>query len=99
MKYTINYCKHNFVAVLCPTLEIYKKVTRTMKISGILRDGLWKHHKENTLVSFTFNSNRSKPYEREEACYGNFFEHAEIVNGEKFLEDNGIYITENYQIY
>lgn len=99
MKYTNNYCKYNAVAVRCPTLEIYKKVTRCMKISGILRDYLWKCHGENTLVSYTFESEQIKPYSRSSCCFSNVFPQHEIVGAEEYLKSNDIVLEPIYEIY
>lgn len=100
MKYTLNYCKYNPVAILCPTFEIYKKVTRLMKISSILRDYHYKYYKEDCRVSFTYTtSTLQKPYPRDWACFGGIssFRGFETINGEEFLAHNNI--LSNYEIY
>lgn len=99
MKFTNNYCKYNAVAVRCPTLELYKKVTRCMKVSGILRDYLWKYYGENTLVSYTVGNEQIKPYSKSSCCFSDVFLQHEIVGAEEYLKSNGIILELIYEIY
>lgn len=80
-------------------MAIYKKITKLMRVASQLREYMWTHHKEDTMVSYTFNKNRPTPYGKSECCYSNKFPDADIIDGHTFLKDNGVGCDYSYEIY
>lgn len=103
MKYTLKYLRSHPVAVHCPTLELFNKVAKILKVASRLRGYNWKYYGEECRIgtSWTIDRSQQTPYPTDSACLGksNSFKGFEHITAEELLAEHGIYISANYEIY